>query len=178
MLIVELLKPGGRSAIVLPDGTLFGEGVKTRIKERLLTECELHTIVRLPKGVFAPYTSIQTNILFFTKSRPTREVWYYEHPYPPGYKSYSKTKPMRIEEFGPEKAWWTDREETAQAWKVTIGELRERGFNLDIKNPNALGETHEDPDVLLARYDQARSAAAAIREQLRQAMAEALEGRA
>src|SRR6266568_2578517 len=118
VLIVELLKPSGRAAIVLPDGTLFGEGVKTRIKERLLTECELHTIVRLPKSVFAPYTSIQTNMLFFTKGRPTREVWYYEHPYPSGYKSYSKTKPMRIAEFDPEKVWWTDRKETAQAWKV------------------------------------------------------------
>ena len=84
VLIVELLKPGGRAAVVLPDGTLFGEGVKTRIKERLLTECDLHTIVRMPKGVFAPYTSIQTNVLFFTKGRPTTDVWYYEHPYPPG----------------------------------------------------------------------------------------------
>jgi type I restriction enzyme M protein len=84
---------------------------------------------------------------------------------------------MRIEEFNPEKAWWIDRQETAQAWKVTLGELRERGFNLDIKNPNAPGETHEDPDLLLARYEQARAAAAAIREQLRQALAEALEGR-
>jgi type I restriction enzyme M protein len=178
VLIVELLKPGGRAAIVLPDGTLFGEGVKARIKERLLTECALRTIVRLPKGVFAPYTSIQTNILFFTKGRPTREVWYYEHPYPPGYKSYSKTKPMRIEEFDAEKAWWTDRKETPQAWKVTVDAIRERGFNLDFKNLNAPGETHEDPDVLLARYEQARSAAAVIREQLRQALAEALEGRA
>ncbi|MYH61088.1 MAG: SAM-dependent DNA methyltransferase [Caldilineaceae bacterium SB0675_bin_29] len=106
VLIVELLKPGGRAAVVLPDGTLFGEGVKTRLKERLLTECELHTIVRLPNGVFAPYTGIKTNVLFFEKGRPTTEVWYYEHPYPEGYKSYSKTKPMRIEEFEPEKAWW------------------------------------------------------------------------
>ena len=96
VLIVELLKPGGRAAVVLPDGTLFGEGVKTRLKERLLTECNLHTIVRLPNGVFAPYTSIRTNVLFFEKGRPTSEVWYYEHPYPEGYKSYSKTKPMRI----------------------------------------------------------------------------------
>ena len=91
LLIVELLKPGGRAAVVLPDGTLFGEGVKTRLKERLLTECELHTIVRMPNGVFAPYTSIKTNVLFFEKGRPTTEVWYYEHPYPEGYKSYSKT---------------------------------------------------------------------------------------
>ena len=105
-------------------------------------------------------------------------MWYYEHPYPPGYKSYSKTKPMRIEEFSAEKAWWPARQETAQAWKVSIDELRARGFNLDIKNPNAPGATHEDPDVLLARYHQARAAAAAIRAQLRQVLAEALEGRA
>jgi type I restriction enzyme M protein len=177
LLIIELLKPGGRAAIVLPDGTLFGEGVKTRLKERLLRDCELHTIVRLPKGVFAPYTSIQTNILFFAKGRPTREVWYYEHPYPPGYKSYSKTKPMRIEEFAAEKAWWHERQETAQAWRVSIDALRERGYNLDLKNPNAPGELHEDPDVLLARYEQARAAATTIREQLRQALAEALESR-
>jgi type I restriction enzyme M protein len=177
VLIVELLKPGGRAAVVLPDGTLFGEGVKTRIKERLLTECDLHTIVRMPKGVFAPYTSIQTNVLFFTKGRPTKEIWYYEHPYPAGYKSYSKTKPMRIEEFGAEKAWWSDRRETEQAWRVGIEEIRARGFNLDIKNPNAPELTHEDPDVLLERYQQARAAAAEIREQLRAALAEALEGR-
>ena len=129
VLIVELLKPGGRAAVVLPDGTLFGEGVKTRLKERLLTECELHTIVRLPNGVFAPYTGIKTNVLFFEKGRPTTEVWYYEHPYPEGYKSYSKTKPMRIEEFEPEKAWWENRVENEFAWKVGIDEIRERDFN-------------------------------------------------
>ncbi|GJG85949.1 restriction endonuclease EcoEI subunit M [Gemmatimonadetes bacterium T265] len=105
VLIMQLLKDGGRAAVVLPDGFLFGEGIKTRIKERLLTECDLHTIVRLPKGVFAPYTGINTNLLFFTKGRPTREVWYYEHPYPAGQKSYSKTRPIRIEEFDAERAW-------------------------------------------------------------------------
>ena len=145
VLIIELLKPGGRAAVVLPDGTLFGEGVKTRIKERLLTECDLHTIVRLPKGVFAPYTSIKTNVLFFEKGRPTKEVWYYEHPYPEGYKSYSKTKPMRIEEFEPEKAWWGNRVENEFAWKVTLDEIRERGFNLDIANPNAPGDDARGP---------------------------------
>ena len=103
---MHLLKDGGRGAIVLPDGTLFGEGVKTRIKEKLLTECDLHTIVRLPNGVFAPYTSIKTNLLFFTKGRPTKDVWFYEHPYPPGAKSYNKTKPIRIDEFDVEKEWW------------------------------------------------------------------------
>jgi len=124
--------------------------VKTRIKERLLTECELHTIVRLPKGVFAPYTSIQTNILFFTKGRPTREVWYYEHPYPLGYKSYSKTKPMRIEEFDPEKAWWTDRKETVQAWKLLSARSASAASTSTLRIPTPPGETHEDPDVLLA----------------------------
>lgn len=178
VLIVELLRDGGRAAVVLPDGTLFGEGVKSRVKERLLRECDLHTIVRLPKGVFAPYTSIQTNVLFFTKGRSTREVWYYEHPYPPGYKSYSKTKPMRIEEFEAEKAWWTDRKENERAWKVPIADIRARGYNLDFKNPNAATANHEDPDGLLEQYAQARAAAAEIRDQLRKALAEALEGRA
>jgi type I restriction-modification system DNA methylase subunit len=98
-----------QAAIVLPDGTLFGEGIKTRIKQKLLRDCNLHTIVRLPNGVFSPYTSIRTNVLFFTKGEPTTEVWYYEHPYPLGVKSYNKTKPMRIEEFEAEKAWWEKR---------------------------------------------------------------------
>jgi len=174
VLIVEMLKEGGRAAVVLPDGTLFGEGVKTRIKEHLLRTCDLHTIVRLPKGVFAPYTSIKTNVLFFKKGRPTKEVWYYEHPYPEGYKSYSKTKPMRIQEFEPEKAWWTDRKESEQSWRVSIEDIRERGYNLDIDNPNAPEETHEDPDVLLARYENEKVAAAALREELRQTLAAAL----
>lgn len=172
--IVETLKPGGRAAVVLPDGTLFGEGVKTRIKEHLLTECDLHTIVRLPKGVFAPYTGIKTNLLFFTKGGPTKEVWYHEHPYPEGVKSYSKTKPMRIEEFEPEKAWWTDRKETQFAWKVSIEQIRKRGFDLDIANPNAPQDTHEDPDTLLAQFDKERAAAVALREELRKALAAAL----
>src|SRR5205823_7354207 len=90
VLLMKILKPGGRAGLVLPDGTLFGEGVKTRIKETLLTEGNLHTIVRLPNGVFNPYTGIRTNLLFFTKGQPTTELWYYEHPYPPGAKSYNK----------------------------------------------------------------------------------------
>ena len=175
LLIVELLKPGGRAAVVLPDGTLFGEGVKTRLKERLLTECELHTIVRLPNGVFAPYTGIKTNVLFFEKGRPTTEVWFYEHPYPEGYKSYSKTKPMRIEEFGPEKAWWDNRVENEFAWKVGIDKIREGNFNLDIANPNEAAGGHGDPDELLALYEKERAAAAEVREQLKRALAEALE---
>ncbi len=175
VLIMTLLKRGGRAAVVLPDGSLFGEGIKTRIKERLLSECNLHTIVRLPKGVFAPYTSINTNVLFFEKGQPTEAVWYYEHPYPEGYKSYSKTKPMRIEEFEPEKAWWANREETEHAWRVGIEEIRNNGFNLDIKNPNAPDDGPGDPDVLLAKYRRLSEEAASIRERLKASLAEALE---
>jgi len=130
--------------------------------------------VRLPKGVFAPYTTIKTNILFFTKGEPTKDIWFYEHPYPEGYKSYSKTKPMRIEEFEPEKAWWEDREETDLAWKVTAEDVAAGGYNLDITNPNVVDDGHEDPDVLLARYEQATAEVEAAREALRSALTEAL----
>ena len=174
VLVMELLRDGGRAAIVLPYGTLFGEGIKTRIKKRLLEECDLHTIVRLPKGVFAPYTTIKTNILFFTKGEPTKDVWFYEHPYPDGYKSYSKTKPMLIDEFEPEKAWWENREETERAWKVTAEDIAAGGYNLDITNPNVVDDGHEDPDVLLARYEEATAEVEAAREALRSALAEAL----
>ncbi|MHC5727593.1 MAG: type I restriction-modification system subunit M, partial [Nostoc sp.] len=136
LLIMHLLEDGGRGAIVLPDGTLFGEGVKTRIKEKLLDECNLHTIVRLPNGVFSPYTGIKTNLLFFTKGESTQEIWYYEHPYPLSYKSYSKTKPIRIEEFEPEKAWWYNRDENEFAWRVYAQDIKDNGYNLDIKNPH------------------------------------------
>ena len=171
VLVMELLKPGGRAAIVLPDGTLFGEGIKTRIKEKLLRDCNLHTIVRLPNGVFSPYTSIRTNILFFTKGKPTTEVWYYEHPYPTGAKSYNKTKPMRIEEFDVEKAWWENREETEYAWKVSVGTIAANGYNLDIKNPNTIAASHEDPLVLLKQYQEA----AAMADQARLALKTALQ---
>ncbi|HUP70949.1 MAG TPA: class I SAM-dependent DNA methyltransferase [Acidimicrobiales bacterium] len=174
VLVMELLKDGGRAAIILPDGTLFGEGIKTRIKKKLLEECNLHTIVRLPKGVFAPYTTIKTNILFFTKGEPTKDVWFYEHPYPEGAKSYSKTKPMRIEEFEPEKAWWNNREETERAWMVTAEDIASGGYNLDIANPNVVDEGHEDPDVLLARYAEATTEVEVAREALRASLAEAL----
>lgn len=176
VLITHLLKDGGRGALVLPDGTLFGEGVKTRIKEKLLNECNLHTIVRLPSGVFNPYTGIKTNLLFFTKGEPTQEIWYYEHPYPPSYKSYSKTKPIRIEEFAPEKAWWHNREETEYAWKVPIETIRANGYNLDIKNPHRVDEGHRDPDELLADYQQLLAQLAATRDVLKAELRAALEG--
>ena len=175
MLVMKLLKDGGRAAIVLPDGTLFGEGIKTRIKQKLLRDCNLHTIVRLPNGVFSPYTSIRTNVLFFTKGEPTTEVWYYEHPYPPGVKSYNKTKPMRIEEFDVEKAWWEKREETEYAWKVSVETIVANGYNLDIKNPNAPGNIHEDPVVLLKQYQEAVIKAENDRQALKNSLVAALE---
>lgn len=134
-LIVQLLKEGGRAAIVLLDGFLFGEGVKTNIKERLLERCNLHSIVRLPNGVFAPYTGIKTNLLFFKKGEPTEQIWYFEHPLPEGVKAYTKTKPIRNEEFNLEKEWWNNRGENEFTWKVSADEIKKRNYNPDIKNP-------------------------------------------
>ncbi len=143
ILIMHILKPGGRCGMVLPDGFLFGEGVKTRIKEKLLSEFNLHTIVRLPNGVFAPYTGINTNLLFFEKGIPTQEIWFFEHPLPDGYKNYTKTKPIRISEFKLEKEWWNNRKETECSWKVTIEEIKEKNYNLDSKNPSIIKEEKE-----------------------------------
>ena len=154
VLIIHLLKNGGRAGLVLPDGTLFGEGVKTAIKEKLLEDCNLHTIIRLPEGVFSPYTGIRTNLLFFTKGEPTKEVWFYEHKYPEGYKSYSKTKPMSLKEFDVETAWWNNRVEGENSWKVSIDELRTRNFNLDVKNPRQQTQEEDRPlDELLNEFE-------------------------
>ena len=136
VLMIRLLKDGGRAGIILPDGSLSGDGVKTRIKEHLLKDCNLHTIVRLPNNVFAPYTDIGTNLLFFTKGSPTKEIWYFEHPMPEGQKHYSKTKPIQHEEFSIEKAWWTNRTESENSWRVSIDDVVANDYNLDIKNPN------------------------------------------
>jgi len=174
VLVMELLKDGGRAAIVLPDGTLFGEGIKTRIKQRLVEECNLHTIIRLPNGVFAPYTGIKTNLLFFTKGSPTKAIWYYEHPYPEGSKSYSKTKPMRVEEFDSERSWWNKRAESEQAWRVPIDDIVASGYNLDIKNPNTVALGQEDPDILLGLYTEATRAVAAAQEALKLSLSRAL----
>ena len=180
-LIIEVLKDKGRAAVVLPDGTLFGEGVKTKIKQLLTQECNLHTIVRLPNGVFNPYTGIKTNILFFTKGQPTHEVWFYEHPYPDGVKNYSKTKPMKFEEFEAEIAWWGEeadgfaaRVENEQAWKVSIDEIVARNFNLDIKNPHVGEQISHDPDELLARYATEQAEIQTLRDQLKAILGEAL----
>jgi type I restriction enzyme M protein len=140
-----------RAAVVVPNGTLFGDGVCARIKEELLKEFNLHTIVRLPNGVFAPYTGIPTNILFFDRSGPTREVWYYEQPLPEGRKNYTKTAPIQFEEFAPLVAWWNKRVENDHAWKIPAAELLANGCNLDRKNPSAKEDiTHLPPAQLAA----------------------------
>lgn len=174
VLVMELLKDGGRAAIVLPDGTLFGEGIKTRIKKKMLEECNLHTIVRLPKSVFAPYTTIATNVLFLTKGEPTKDIWYYEHQLPEGVKAYSKTKPMRLSEFDEEKKWWTKRKETEKAWKVSAKDIAANNYNLDIKNPNAPVEIHEDPEELLAQYAEAVKSVKALQDQLKASLQQSL----
>lgn len=180
-LIIRLLKVNGRAGVVLPDGFLFGEGVKTNLKRRLIEECNLHTIVRLPNGVFAPYTGIKTNILFFTKGAPTKDVWFYEHPYPDGVTSYNKTKPMRFEEFATERDWWGDeadgfsaRVETEQAWKISAEDVVARGYNLDCKNPHQAEGISHDPDELLAAYAAQQQGIQSIRDQLKDILAEAL----
>lgn len=116
---------GGRAAVVVPNGTLFGDGISAVIKEEMLKEFKLHTIVRLPQGVFAPYTDIPANLLFFERGGPTDTIWYYELPLPEGRKKYSKTAPLQFEEFAPALAWWNNREEGPQAWKVDFAAKRE-----------------------------------------------------
>ena len=151
---------GGRGAVVVPNGTLFGDGVCARIKHQLLTDFNLHTIVRLPNGVFAPYTSIPTNLLFFDRGGPTKTVWYYEQPLPEGRKNYTKTKPIQVEDFADCFKWFKlkKRKETDQAWKVAAKELIELdesgsvvSVNLDVKNPNsAEALEHLPPGELVA----------------------------
>lgn len=135
LLMIRYLRDGGRAAIVLPDGSLTGDGVKQRIRQEFLEQCNVHTIVRLPNSVFQPYASVATNLLFFTKGEPTKEIFYWEHKLPEGQKSYSKTKPIQKKEFESLKAWWNNRSENEQAWKVGIDVLKNNGYNLDIKNP-------------------------------------------
>jgi type I restriction enzyme M protein len=173
-LIIRLLKNGGRAAVVLPDGTLFGEGVKTRLKEHLLTECNLHTIVRLPNSVFKPYASIGTNLLFFEKGTPTKDVWYYEHRVPDGQKAYSMTRPVRVEHFQECVDWWENREESESAWKVSIDDIKSRNYNLDIKNPHTVEEDHGDPLELLAKLNESEAKVADLRNQLKAILEEAL----
>jgi type I restriction enzyme M protein len=154
-LVERSLKDGGRCGMVVPNGFLFGDGVAARVKERLMAECNVHTIVRLPSGVFAPYTDIPTNLIFFDKTGRTKEVWYYEIPPPEGRKKYSKTKPMRFEEFADCQSWWggptrDGREEHEHAWRVPIADI-EPDWNLDRKNPNSPDDlSHRPPEELVA----------------------------
>jgi type I restriction enzyme M protein len=174
ILFIRLLKQGGRAGIVLPDGFLFGEGAKTRIKEHLLEECNLHTVIRLPGSVFAPYTSIATNLLFFTKGEPTKEVWYYEHRLPEGIKAYNKTKPIRVEEFDSIKEWWDSRTESEVAWKVSIDDIKKRNYNLDIKNPNIIEVDELNPKEVLADYRAKQAEVKNILDKIKSELTEAL----
>lgn len=187
-LVVKLLKNHGRAAVVLPDGFLFGEGMKTRLKQMLLEQCNLHTIVRLPNGVFNPYTGIKTNILFFTKKPEgewpaTQNVWFYEHPYPEGVSSYNRTRPLQFEEFEAERNWWGDeandfqiRVETSQAWKVSLADIVARNYNLDIKNPHVGEQTVLDPDKLLTQYQEQQKDIQKLHDQLKAVLSAALTG--
>jgi type I restriction enzyme M protein len=155
--IMRSLKVGGRCGVVVPNGFLFGDGVAARVKEQLLKDFNLHTIVRLPNGVFAPYTSIPTNLLFFERSGATQEIWYYEQPIREGLKNYTKTKPMQFEEFADLCTWWEERAENERAWKVAASDvLKYNGggalisVNLDIKNPNRSEDLeHLPPEQLV-----------------------------
>jgi type I restriction enzyme M protein len=155
--IMRSLKQGGRCGVVVPNGFLFGDGVAARIKEQLLRNFNLHTIVRLPNGVFAPYTSIPTNLLFFDKTEPTSEIWYYEHTLPEGQKNYTKTRPLQFDEFAPLIEWWDNRVESEHAWKVRVDDILKYdenknllSVNLDIKNPNRKDDLEHLPPHELA----------------------------
>ena len=162
--IMYRLKKNGRAAVILPDGFLFGtDNAKVSIKKKLLSEFNLHTIVRMPGSVFAPYTSITTNILFFDNTHPTEETWFYRLDMPEGYKHFSKTKPMKLEHFQPVLDWWNDRREITEdgfdkAKKFTAKELAEDlGYNLD-----QCGYPHEEEEILapldlIHRYEEQRA---------------------
>lgn len=153
--IMRSLKAGGRCGMIVPNGVLFGDGVAARIKKDLLESFDLHTIVRVPNGVFAPYTSIPTNLLFFEKTHETKEIWFYEQPLPEGRKNYTKTMPLRFEEFAECQKWWGGKErkgrvENEQAWRVPVEKIVDSNFNLDLKNPNRKDDfAHLPPEQLV-----------------------------
>jgi type I restriction enzyme M protein len=165
-------KPG-RAAVVVPNGTLFGDGICARIKEELLKEFNLHTIVRLPNGVFAPYTGIPTNILFFDRSGPTQDVWYYEQSLPEGRKNYTKTAPLQFDEFAGCIAWWKKRVENDRAWKVPAAEVLASGCNLDRRNPAAKEDfEHVPPEQLAGDILKKEQRIAAIMAEIKTILAE------
>jgi type I restriction enzyme M protein len=146
---------------------MFGDGVKQRLKEKLLNEFNLHTIIRLPGSVFAPYTPISTNILFFDYNQTgTKDIWYFEVPLPAGYKAFSKTKPMESKHFDMVREWWDNRAESEYSWKVTKESIVKNGFNLDIKNPNKPVDVVHDPAALLLRYHETCAQIKSIQESL------------
>lgn len=168
ILFIQLLKEEGRAGIVLPDGSLTGDGVKQRVREKLLKDCNVHTIIRLPQSVFAPYATVNTNLIFFEKGKSTKEIWYYEHTLPEGAKAYSKTKPIRIEEFDPIKKWWNKRVENEVAWKVPISTIKERNYDLDIKNPNkVVEEIVYDREAIIRKIEDNQSKISTILEELK-----------
>lgn len=180
-LIIKLLRTNGRAGVVLPDGFLVGGGVKSTIKKELLELCNLHTIVRLPGGVFNPYTGIKTNILFFTKGEPTKDIWFYEQPYPKGAVNYNKSRPMQFEEFDMLRDWWGDegtryrkRRANEYAWKVTADHVARRSFNLDEKNPHVVEVTSEDPEALLVAYAESQNRILDLQDQLKSILSKAL----
>ena len=181
-LIMRRLKRAGRgrAAVVVPHGTLFGDGISARIKADLLEKFNLHTVVRLREGVFAPYTDIPANLIFFDTSGPTKDIWYYELPLPEGRKKYSKTAPMAYEEFSGCLAWWNNREEDERAWKVSAADLIQRdaqgrvtGCNLDIKNPHS-GEVadHRAPTEIVDAIIAQEKRILGIMDEIKAALAE------
>ncbi len=155
--IMRSLKPGGRCGVVVPNGFMFGDGVSARIKAQLLRDFNLHTIIRLPKGVFSPYTNIETNLLFFDRTQPTVDIWFYEQLHPEGVKNYTKTRPMQFEEFQPILDWWDNRVENERAWKVRAADVIQTNgsgdvasVNLDIKNPSRKEDLEHLPPTELA----------------------------
>lgn len=168
ILFIQMLKDGGRAGIVLPDGSLTGEGVKQRVRQKLLEDCNVHTIVRLPQSVFAPYATVNTNLIFFEKGKPTKDIWYYEHTLPEGQKAYNKTRPIRIEEFDTIKKWWNKREESEVSWKVSIKDIIERNYDLDIKNPNTVvEEVVYDRKAIISKLENNQSKISSILEELK-----------
>lgn len=169
-------KPG-RAAVVVPNGVLFGDGIAARIKEELLREFNLHTIVRLPNGVFAPYTNIPTNILFFDRTGPSKDVWFYEHALPEGRRNYTKTAPIQLAELDGCRAWWGKREETDRAWKTQAAELLAAGCNLDRRNPRGTQDvTMLPPEALAESIRTKELQIAAIMERVKGLLAEVTHG--
>lgn len=171
VLFMHLLKDGGRAGIILPDGSLMGGGVKAKIRRKLLTECNVHTIIRLPSSVFQPYASVATNLVFFQKGQPTKEIWYYEHPLPDGYKSYSKTKPIAHGEFKADAQWWKKRKSAPNAWKVNIAEIEKRDWDLDVKNPNKKEEAEQvSSEEVFGKLTKSLSESATLLDEIKKMM--------